>query len=78
MENIKIIVKSLNKAKYQSKLDGAYIGYIIARWRKIKDELEWLYDTGKFLQLVSVLGPEKEFLNNLSDRLLILIRRRIV
>ncbi len=42
--------------------DGAHIGYVISRWMKVNDELERLYETGKFSRLDAILGPEGELL----------------
>ncbi len=60
LEDIEMIFKPLNKAQNQSESDDTNIRYIISRWIKIKDELEQLYDKGKFSQLDSVLGSEGE------------------
>ena len=60
LEDVEMILRPLNEAQHQSESDGAHIGYVISRWMKINDELERLYDTGKFSQVDSVLGPEGE------------------
>ena len=62
LEDVVMILRSLNKAKHQLESDGAQIIYVISRWIKIKDEQEQLYDIDKFLQLDSVLGLEIELL----------------
>lgn len=63
LEDVEMILRHLNEAQLQSESDGTHIRYIISRWMKIKDELERLYDIGKFPQLASVLGPEVELLH---------------
>ena len=63
-----MILRPLNEAQRQSESDGAHIGYVVSRWMKIKDELERLYETGKFPQLASVLGPEGELLQQFEQQ----------
>ena len=63
LEDVEMILRHLNEAQLQSESDGTHIRYIISRWMKLKDELERLYDIGKFPQLASVLGPEVELLH---------------
>ena len=60
LEDVEMMLRPLNEAQRQSKSDGAHIGFLISRWMKMKDELERLYETGKFPQLASIIGPEGE------------------
>ncbi len=64
-----MILRPLNKAQHQSESNGAHIGYVISRWMKIKDEQERLYDTGKFSQLDTILGPEGELLQQFERQI---------
>ena len=67
LEDVEMMLRPLNEAQRQSKSDGAHIGFLISRWMKMKDELERLYETGKFPQLASIIGPEGELSRQTSD-----------
>lgn len=62
LENVKMILKPLNKVQRQSELDSANIRFVILRLIKTKEELECLYKTGNFLQEVLIIGLEKNLI----------------